>query len=318
MLGIVALSGLSIVGVACGGGVGSVAGGEPIPFEQLGQKIAEKLCPAIATCCSQNGFAKDHETCKNMATALQRNFAEQKDRHGLTYDPNAAGNCVAQIVAAYGTCSPRQAMGGVEIEACDSFLRGRKAAGERCEESEECAPGTTCSFGVSSGDSPPANRICIRTKRPAVGDACLSFENADKLDPSKTYAMCGFGDGFYCDPKTNTCKARGGAGTRCVDTTDSSSHFNGALCDDNSYCDYETKNCEPRVAAGGECKSGMECVPTARCDYEAKKCVALKAGGASCSKEDSSGECQYGCDAQSGKCRANVIGRDMCSGSDID
>ncbi len=303
--------------IACSSGAGGGVGGDPIPKDQFGKKLVEKICGAIGNCCSQNGFAEEHKRCLQNADKYQAAFdAEFSKKPGLTYDAARAGNCLAKWSAALGTCTPKTSGFDPDDDPdCRNVYRGTKAPGSPCNDSAECAEGGLC-YGR---DSAGGTGTCVARKPTgAAGDPCLA--GAVTPDPAKVYASCNGGDtGLYCDEPTGTCKAAGGAGTMCMSDGTSTPH-SGGHCSADTYCDYGTKKCEPRPHAGESCAaSGAICADGTYCEQQSKTCANKKPAGADCGAPGSGGgECQQICDSQTKKCLSNGIPRDLCAGEDFD
>lgn len=309
----------SIAAIACSGGAGTTGGGAPIPAEQLGKTFVDKLCAAIQTCCNQNGFSDELKTCAQGAAAVQADFDKDRSKHPeYTYDAQKAGNCIAKVANAFGTCNPKSA--AIENDPdCDGFLRGTKPAGASCTTSKECAAnessctGRSGSSGGTDGGASTSAGICITLKRPAEGDPCFSYDEAPKAD--KVYGRCEYDDAFYCDRSSKTCKARGGPGTSCAAVINDTTTSLSQACAKDSTCDQATKKCVALAAVGESCSSTsstLGCVSTAYCDTATSKCAARKAAGEACTGTNS--ECVHGCDTNTKKCRSNEVSRKTCSG----
>lgn len=305
------------------GGNGAVTGGPPVPADQLGKAVLEKVCPAIQSCCNQNGFADDFKNCNQGAAALQASFDQQRTKHPeYVYDAQKAGNCIAKIAAAYGTCNYKNDKTGDDPD-CEDFLRGTKPLGADCESSSECAgnaPNRVECLGEGSSSSvdggvATTKGVCAAIKPAAEGDPCVSFSStAPRPSGSTVYGDCGFGSSdFYCDGATNKCKRRGGVGTSCVTVDGNSTVVDAAACSKETSCDFQSKQCVALPKAGDACNETERCSEDAYCDLTARKCVAKKAGGEACSGSGSE-ECLHGCDSTTKKCLTNDVGRKMCAG----
>jgi len=263
---------------------------EPVAVNQFGQRYVESICPAIAACCAQNGFADDHQLCMKGAAVIQAAFVLRLNP-GYVYDAQRAGTCFANIAADLATCRPQR---DEEANAdCALILSGSKPAGVGCQRSSDCAVGLVC-IRQALGD------ICVRVEPPVAGAPCVPYDDhGERLDTSRTYGDCRSSREFYCDEVSRTCKPRGAAGANCSEQ-----------CNDATYCDGATEKCQPRKGPGATCSSTGECTPDLYCDA-ANACARKRAGGESCRPAD---ECLYGCDAVRGRCRFNEIGRDLCAG----
>lgn len=304
------------------GGNGAVTGGPPVPQDQIGKAIAEKLCPAIQNCCNQNGFADEFKNCNQGAAALQASFDQERAKHpDYVYDAQKAGNCIAKIAAAYGTCNYKNDKTGDDPD-CEDFLRGTKPLGAECTSSSECAgnaPNRVECMGAGStssadGGVSQTKGICVALKPAAEGDPCVTFDVSGPPPSGTTvYGDCEFGsDEFYCDASTKKCKRRGGAGTSCVRVDGQATAMEAMACSKETTCDFSSKQCVALPKVGDPCEAvGDRCTEGAYCD--GTKCAAKKAGGEACSGSGSE-ECVHGCDSTTKKCLTNDVGRKMCSG----
>src|SRR5690349_2329876 len=86
--------GLGLLAGACGKSEGAA---EAIPRDELPSRIASLLCESVGSCCRSAGFPIDVAQCRQVTTAdLQEELLEEEEP-GVTYDAQAAGDCLALV-----------------------------------------------------------------------------------------------------------------------------------------------------------------------------------------------------------------------------
>lgn len=259
---------VSLLLIACPGGSGSAGGatGAPIPVDQIGKTYVQKVCAAIQPCCAQNGFAEEFKTCEQGAAAFQAEFDKDRVKHPeYVYDAEKAGNCIAKMAAALGTCAPSKSGDTEDDLDCEGTLRGKKPPGQSCTSSADCALGAYSSTCFSQGMGQPSEGVCIALKAPTENDPYLTTNVVPKADT--TYASCGGDPTLQCDPESKACKkieikALGGA---CSGS--------GIECGAGTYCDFSSNKCAAKLKVGDACDPARPAVCETRCDSDTKKCL---------------------------------------------
>jgi hypothetical protein len=250
-------------------GCGKSEGSGPVPRGELGSRLAAVVCESVASCCKNGGHPFDKAGCQSSFGAeLDSNIAEISTTR-VDYDAEAGGDCIDAIAATI-QCGDLESAASV---ACERVFRGKVAAGQPCEDSNECqhADGehSSCTGGVCT-----PRKAAPHGK---AGEACAYTCDADDSSCS-----------VYLEPTPV------GSGEPPVPTV-ACYQADGLFCDSGS--------CQPLVALGGACADSSACKPGAFCDFDARVCASLKADGASCSSDS---------DCQSDNC-ANDNGSDAPS-----
>lgn len=250
---------LGVLGVLGGlGGCGKSDGTGPVPEGEIVARIAMLSCDSLANCCANANAPLDVAGCKEAyAAELQQGLRMSSSR--VTYDANAAGECLDELTASM-QCGRLDAD---RAPACDRVWRGTVALGKPCDRSLECEPSTfeyvTCSETSSA-------RVCTampRASRGSEGEACA-------------YTCPRGGD---CDEPAAQLPGPGGE-VRAL-----------AVCfaDDGLYCRAGT--CSELVELGGACSDAYACAGSAHCDPLEGLCRALREDGALCTSD---GQCESG------------------------
>lgn len=250
------------VAVACalfGGCKSGPTDAEPVSQNDLPGALASVVCDSLGGCCSSAKLVFDSTNCRGAESARIRAKLNDTLTGAVEYDAEAAGECVVEL-------KKRAKCGNLEIAedipACNDFLVGTLAAGQPCENSEECAS------GYCSTDSLTFERTCVVSvehtpvARGKAGDACeANCEDADScsfsaptgdvigepVDPSGLPVACYRTDSLYCN---GTCQPLQAIGENCTDSS---------ACKDGLFCDFDSSICTAPHPDGAACDSDYEC-----------------------------------------------------------
>jgi hypothetical protein len=244
------------------------------------------------TCCGKYQLSVDQDLCLGGIRKLASGVASLRDQFNVP----AANACLADVIAQASDCNrdtpwifTRFATGGgPDEDPCRRTFTGKKAAGETCQDSIECAPSAGADGRCRGG-------VCVRLIEGAqVGDPC--GEVIDRVEHA-----CDRAAKLVCDPKQHRCRARGSQGASCTGDSDCEQKLGlvcvanicappGQTCDDpgcgpDAYCD-DNRACVPRHGAGDACRGDNDCVLTAYCDRKLSHCVARAPAGHPCDREN--------------------------------
>lgn len=284
--------------VACGG-KSAQSSAAPVALSDVPAKAVAAFCSGYGNCCASKGFAFN-------ATVCSVNASNQLDPASIcpapgVYDPQAAGDCIAELQAAYSACS----ISNTAVSACDRMCNGTAAPGASCTRDTDCAQpavGTvSCMYQNGSG----AGLVCVVDVRGKEGDACSSTctTSADGNDRSCDSgvvasgtanpqpigaASCYTNDGLYCN-SNYVCQPLAAIGTSCTGSD---------VCISSAYCDFTTNKCAAKGALGANCSDAFGCGDGMYCTTT-QVCAAKKAAGATCTTPL---ECQVDCDSNTQLC----------------
>ena len=290
------VSGAGMWIAACGGTSANGGTAPPVVAGDFVSSWAHSICDNLAACCAKEGIGYDANNCLTAAEGLIQVGVNQATAAGATYDPAAAGDCIAESRAAAIACNDTTQSKNDVSSACNRVYSGKKKPGESCTSSTDCAASAdgrvTCDqWSTSSLDGgTTSGSLCQVRKTPTGGEPCGCTGGA----PPAVIGACDYGasDTFACDSASHTCVPRAAVGAACT-SSDS--------CVTTAYCSSSQK-CVARVGVGGACTNfGSECDATSRCDMNTMLCVAKLADGAACR---SGTDCTGG-RCSSGKCRSS-------------
>ncbi len=282
----------------------------PVSLSDAPASAINAYCSGYGSCCASKGFVFNDAACH---TNLGQQLATaQICPAPRIYDPQAAGECFAELQATLSSCSN----GPSATSSCNQMCNGTVPVGSPCTSTRDCAqPASGTVSCTPSGTT--GTTVCAVQSHGKVGDGCgtTCTESADGNSltcsaivassggptPSGT-ATCYTNDGLYCasDYICNSIAAVGGA---CTD-------YQG--CVTGAYCNLTTSMCVAQVAAGAPCPTGMECDASSYCSTT-QICVSKKAVGESCA---SNVECVAYCDTTTNLCVAdNSTGLDVTAAS---
>ena len=294
----------------------------PVAEADFALQAAHALCDTIQPCCAQTSYPYDQAAC--VARMQQEVKEDVKPSPNTTYDPSAAGRCVAKVRELAAKCAdPADGDDDAAEEDCKAIYVGTTKTGEACDKSAECAPspegrvrcvhyGDLGSPGSvqnrDGGTNPPppvtGSQCTLYKKNAAKGDPCGPNNSKDGGKPPTIVGAC---EGrvknatLYCDYKSLTCQPVIAVGQPCMDLT------SGAC------------------AGGGSCTNGTCAAPGAEgaaCDFEgcapglycARSSSGDKIGGGKCAKEKKTGEaCSSGSGSDYGACATGSCSEGKCS-----
>lgn len=260
--------------VACGKSDSAAA---PVARSDLPTVLADKACAALESCCRQAGVSFDVAACRTSGGArLQQELDQQYDGPNVSYDPRAAGDCVAEISAA-AWCG--QDPDAPPFDACRRAFAGTLPLGAACSRAAECA---SSAQGQADCDF-------------ARGGVCASASTAAASPHGKSG-----------DPCAGTC-----VGNSCdtLMVPEGSGSTPWCYRDEGLACS-SMQVCVPLLAKGAPCSS-IDCQAGLYCDFPAGVCVDAKPNGQHC---NSPYECQSGFCIGSGTCAASRLSEQTCAG----
>ena len=275
---------------ACGDdGPGSSTGAMTVDEFCAGQAALEQgWCTYLDTCCVDADRAAsdflpwycrsgspDSTSC---VTSLQAKLAAGTVRWNGDHGQECLDALAARIpappdacvgVAAVATGDELRAQPTVsQIAACRAAIVGRRAEGQTCNSTSECASDLSCQVVASALQCAPV---------------------------SDEYGACGDDEdcvvGLHC--VSDHCATLGGDGQGCQLSDDCQA---GLDCDADSLCSVPGQ-------AGNLCSSSSDCDIGLVCDYmqSPSRCANFGLDGATCTYDQ---ECQGRCDTGSGTCVA--------------
>jgi hypothetical protein len=243
---------------------------------------AARLCQALyalpeerrATCCGSRLGVVLVEACTGMlSAALQSN--------SLLLEAAPLEACTLALAHAYGGCEWVGAFGPPFPRECQGLFTGRRAAGEGCRSSLECAAGLLC-----AGAGPTDAGRCSPPGGPGAScstavDALATYTRQD-LNPSHPQCL------GLC--RRHRCEAALAA---------------GAVCESSQQCEVGQRcaagRCVEGLAEEGHACSGGDCAPGLRCLQG--KCFMPLGAGAACTSDL---ECRGGCLGATGTRRCGM------------
>ncbi len=209
--------------------------GKPVPLEQLEAELLKAMCQSFVNCGGADISFASVDSC---VAFLGSQFSDSGDsptsliaevKAGkITYDPVAAGNCLAYFATTCGAFK-----NGKSPPPCKATFVGKIADGQPCNRDEVCTSGRCEKTGQVSSDCPGK---CAQPAK--AGGACNSDSDCD-------------GELLCINDK---CAAKGGkAGAAC----------NSESCDAGLFCDYSSPDGAKCAALG---KVGGACIGTEACE----------------------------------------------------
>lgn len=225
----------------------------PVSRADLPAELAAAACDALAPCCQQAGATFDAAACISAATArLTIAFDQQYGSPNVTYDPQVAGDCIAEISSA-AFCGAAPA-----FDACRDAFAGTLPPGAACSRAAECAPPAR---GLADCDL--ANGVCVQQATAAasphgkagdpcagtcVGNNCTTLVVPEPSPGSAPKPWCYRSEGLACG-STMVCVPLAPKGAACW----------GFGCEEGSYCEFGSNVCVATKANGQHCNSPYEC-----------------------------------------------------------
>jgi hypothetical protein len=240
--------------------------------------LAARLCQALyelpektrATCCGARAGVVLDDACAGVLSAALRSKS-------LVLEATRLETCTQALAQAYSGCEWVGPFGPPFPKECQGLFTGRRAAGEACRSSLECANGLLCA-GVGPTDpgrcSPPGEKgASCSTAVDAL--ATYTRQDVDRLHP-QCQGLC----------RRHRCEAALVA---------------GATCEASQQCQVGQRcaggHCVEGLAEEGQACSGGDCRPGLRC-WEGR-CTLPLGTGAACRSDF---ECRGGCLAAAGQC----------------
>jgi hypothetical protein len=285
---------LAILSARCGGCAGQRQGGEearaaegrpttetvrPV-YETAGtvEPLAVRLCQALyalpeerrAACCASRAGVVLAEACAGVLSAALRS-------ESLGLESARLEACTGALARVYAGCEWVGPFGPPFPQECQGLLTGRRALGEACRSSLECAGGLRCA-GAGPTDagrcSPPGEQ----------GDSCGTAVDAlatyTRQDVDTAHPQC---QGLC---RRHRCEAVVAAGAACETSPQ---------CGVGKRC--AAGRCSEGLAEEGQSCSGGGCAAGLRCLKG--KCLVPLGAGAACSTDF---ECRGGCLAGARRC----------------
>ncbi|MCW5831330.1 MAG: hypothetical protein KIS78_02590 [Labilithrix sp.] len=309
-------------GAGTGGGAGA-SQNPPVPRDRFVSELIDALCSTLAPCCAAAGYDHVASACTAALSGGDAGVTigvstSALDNPELTYDPQAAGDCIAYFRAFNEACSQPSTEDGLAVgrslsgagdlanaAGCYRMIRGPRQPGEPCTEGwfSECAPGPQgyafCARARGADGGLAETATCHRIQTVPLGSACDGHDPSEAKD--HTLRMCdspvtsyeGYADQdallrdmVLCDPATKTCKKGSDLYPRAGEPCGAD-----RACMPSAYCGADGV-CEARVGAGQSCATDR-CSSTSTCKDGV--CVARKRDGEPCT---SSSECLGRCNAR--------------------
>ncbi len=290
---------------ACSG-TSSQSNAAPVSLSDAPASLVAAFCAGYGNCCASKGFAFNATVCN--ANASGEVSPDTICPAPGVYDPQAAGDCIAELQATLSTCSSS----GSATSACDHMCVGNVAPGAACNHNSDCAQSANGTVMCALADATSTTTVCVVRIRGKAGDACSETctETADgnglgcsmnatpgTASPPTSAASCYTNDGLYCT-SSYVCQPLVAIGSSCG---------NGDVCVDGAYCDFTAAKCAAKIAVGVSCSGGASCVDSAYCTT-AQICAAKKAAGAACQNYD---ECIGSCDTDTQLCVSDTTTTDL-------
>lgn len=285
---------------ACSG-KSSQGNAAPVSLSDAPASMVAAFCAGYGNCCASKGFAFNATVC-DANTSGQVSPATICPAPGV-YDPQAAGNCIAELQATLSTCSSS----GSATSACDHMCNGNVAPGAACQRYSDCAQPANGTVSCTLADASSTTTVCVVRTRGKAGDACSETctatadgnglgcsmnVTAGTASPPTSGANCYTNDGLYCT-SSYVCQPLVAVGSSCG---------NGDICVNGAYCNFTTTQCAAKIAVGASCSGAASCVDSAYCTT-AQICASKKAAGAACQNYD---ECISSCDSGTQLCVSNT------------
>jgi hypothetical protein len=283
----------------------------PVQRNDLASRLAAALCEGIVDCCRAGGFFTDTASCKaSMESQLKALLAVRLANQNVSYNPEAAGRCVAAYRNAAVACTNRDLFSDIGT-TCAGVFAGTVALGSPCTTDDECVQSSTqyvtCDAGIctnsgvdmSMGEGPHAKLgdTCGSTCE-RYGDGATGCGATGTASPTSS-ASCWVNDGLVC-----------GAGLVCVDVpTLGESCAPSYHCAEGAYCNAGI--CAAQIDTGSCASNSIACSGASYCDTASQMCTPKKADGVVC---DSDGQC-IGGDCLGDRCRVwSIADPAICAG----
>jgi hypothetical protein len=271
---------------------GGQEAGQAIPLDGLCSAYTTDLCVYLTQC--ESTPYKDIKQCVAETDCLGvATLTKEVAAGAVVYDPTAAGACQAKFLA--DPCHFASFLLTPDVfqvlSHCPGTLTPRRAIGEPCANSSECAAGSACTktnglcpgtctaykaAGETCGTGSPCspglhclNGTC-RSSYPNPGDPCATAADCqDPIvicvnDPSCTPSV----NTIWCDVAgTRTCQPGVGAGAACGVISNDAGTATTVVCGANLWCDAfpnQAGICRTFGGAGEPCNA-YGCATGFRC-----------------------------------------------------
>lgn len=257
--------------VGCGKTVAGDTGG-PIARADVSIEAARLHCESFAGCCAEQNVPVDVAACnRDLAAWLEDRFKADEDDGNQTYDPDAAGICLA-VARESMSCGAIQWT--EELARCSGAFIGHVKLGQPCNRSRDCersAKGTVRCDGSARDASNEERGVCIEGISTLVhaklGEACfyscadgdcdwIALSGPDGVAVSaETADVCFREDGLYCT-----------ADYECAKLLPLGATCNGDQeCSGMAICATDTHVCSDHREVGEFCGSDFDC-RSVKCD----------------------------------------------------
>lgn len=263
----------------------------PIEQSELPEAYANLLCESLGSCCKASSLTFDPQQCRDGEAATLRDFLTGIDPKNVSYDAQAAGDCLAGI-AGHIKCGRPD--GANESEICNKVFQGKLKPGAGCKTSTECERPSGGGFAFCDSVSDSTVMICAQQPSAAsvhgkAGQACSDscsgnstcFGGGTRGAAPPTTVYCYERDGLFCN-MNDTCQPLLALGQRC---------FAGAWCS-SGFCDQTAQMNLAALASG------------------AGACAAPREAGEPCA---GSSECKSGNCTDNAVCAAGPVTQDNCT-----
>jgi hypothetical protein len=241
---------------SCGAGDAGTTG--PIPRAAFAATFADGLCSAWQGCCGQAGLPYDPVNCRAYQTQNWNVHAQQYELGGLTYDPQAARDCLNGFVSEACTCDATKITEGPDDAfnaACGAMFVGNTPTGGMCVGDTDCATkagtvtvcaGTSTTVEIDAGGMGVPIQMC-------TGGTCENLQPGDPAEEATKHGAAGDTCGGTCawDQAGVFCSLVLGLGVQ------PGCHGSPVGCfpDDGVYCDPASAKCKPLPStAGADCE----------------------------------------------------------------
>jgi hypothetical protein len=233
--------------------------------------LAARLCQALytlpeerrATCCALRPGVALADACSGALSAALRSKA-------LVLEAAPLEACTQALARAYAGCEWVGAFGPPFPKECQGLFSGRRAAGEPCRSSLECAGRLLCAGAGPTdwGRCSPAGEKGASCSTAVDSLATYTRQDLDRLHP-QCLGLC----------RRHRCEA---------------ALPSGAVCEASQQCEVGQRCADGRCADGlageGQACFGGDCAPGLRCLQG--RCFLPLGAGAACSSDL---ECRGGC-----------------------
>jgi hypothetical protein len=238
-------------------------------------------CAITLECCNKVlSLPKDEATCRKRVATLDP---------AMLANAQARTDCLAQLRRQVPLADFCTEFGNLDQPSCPDLRRkeliGKKAIGEGCATTAECAPSFLGTVACKS--------VCQVTKRGKEGEGpCVATIDGDSetrlkgdVTGSEIY-NCYLRDELVCDPTEKKCIKPVTSSGECTDSTE---------CVVGFYCNEDTELCEIRRSNGSACDDDEQCQGTCEEGF----CESSPEEGGRCA---TTAGCDEGLVCSAGKC----------------